>query len=282
MSITDDLKGYADTAVESGRAVLNDGITQARTAVNEGLTDLRTAVDESIDGAGERAGKLAESATGVTTHAINRARYNAYAAVGAGDLAVTTLITKAQELPSDVVGVVTRVQNTATDLAEKVQTRIVDLAGKAGDVVGSAQGTVDGVRDGSLVEQLVGQAREARETALTQANRRRAELFNRGEHVVAEIRKDPRLQRASGLVEAATDTVTEAVAYPARRRAGEKAAATRARNARATKAAATRARTSSTTTAAKSGTASTAKSAPARKSTARKTTARKTATKSAG
>ena len=50
----------------------------------ERLTTLRTTLDESIDGAGERAGKLAETATGAGTQVIDRARYDAYAAVGAG------------------------------------------------------------------------------------------------------------------------------------------------------------------------------------------------------
>lgn len=266
MSIATDLKGYADAAVETGRSAINDGISQGRTAVNEGLTQLRTAVDEGIDGAGDRATKLSVSASGIGTYALNRARYNAYAAVGAGDLAVSTLITRAQELPGDVSDAVAKAQAAAVELADKLQARVLAAAGKAGDVVGTAQGTVDGVRSGRVVDQV----RENAESYGKQLNRRRAELFNRGEHVVAELRKDPRVAHVAGLVETATDTVTEAVteaaAYPARRRAGEKAAATRARNARTAKAAATRAR----------------KSAPAKKAAPRKSAARSTTTGSTG
>ena len=245
MSITTDLKGYADAAVETGRSVINDGLGQSRTVVNERLTQLRTTLDGSIDGTGDRAGKLAETATGVGTQALDRARYDAVAGVGAVDTFVTTVVTRLQELPNDVVGTITKVQNTATDAADKVQGRFQTVLGKANETVGTAQGTVSDVRSGAII----GKSRESAEAYRKQVEEtlaaRRADLHARGEAVVTELRKDPRVTRVTKLVGVATETVEDVAAKPSRRRSAEQAQATRAHNersARAKKAANTRAR----------------------------------------
>lgn len=264
MSITQDLKGYADAAVETGRSVINDGLTQSRSAVNERLTQLRTTLDDTIDGAGERAGKLAETVTGTGTQAVDRARLNAYATVGTFDAVVTTVVTRLQEFPNDVAGAVARAQNAATDAAEMVQTRVNQAARRAGDV-----------------------AQDARPASLrSQAQERLADLAARGESVVTELRQDPRVVRVAGLVGAATDNLEQVAAGPARSRAAEKAQATRAHNersARAKKAANTRARRSATTATPRKRTArttTTTTSTTARKATkASKASNASTATK---
>jgi hypothetical protein len=269
MSFTSDLKGYADAAVETGRSVLNDGfaqsrtavddgITQARSAVNGRLTSLRSTLDEGIDGAGERAGKLAETAAGTGTQALDRARYDVYAAVGAVDAVVTGVVTRLQELPVEIVSRVTRVQNTATDAADRIQARIQSLSG-------TVESTVTDVRTGAIVDKTRESAEAYRKQVEQTYSERRADLHARGEAVVTELRQDPRVQRVASLVGAAAVSVEDAAAKPSRRRAAEQAQATRARNersARAKKAASTRKATPATKA--------------ARKTTARKTTARKT------
>jgi hypothetical protein len=253
MSFTNDLKGYADAAVETGRSVINDGIAQGRTAVNEGLTQGRTAVNEritalrstvdgGIDGAGDRAGKFAETATGVGTQALDRVRSDVVAAVGALDAAVTGLVTRLQEFPNDVVGSFAKVQNGATDAADKLQGRFQTVLGQS---VGTAQTTVADVRSGAII----GKTRESAEAYRKQVEQtyaaRRADLHTRGEAVVTELRKDPRVARVASLVGVAAETVEDVAAKPARRRSAEQAQATRAHNersARAKKAASTRAR----------------------------------------
>lgn len=258
MSITQDLKGYADAAVETGRSVINDGFAQSRTAVNERLTQLRSTLDDGIDGAGERAGKLAETVTGTGTQAIDQARISAYATVGTVDTVVTTVVTRLQEFPSDVAGAVAKTQTAATDAAEKVLTGVSKVVGKAGDAVQE-------VRPANLRSQ----AQSAADAYATKLQERRVDLAARGEAVVTDLRNDPRVVRVASLVGAATDTVEQVAAKPARSRAAEKAQATRAHNersARAKKAANTRARKSATT-------------ATPRKRTARTTTTTATPTK---
>lgn len=260
MSITTDLKGYADAAVETGRSVINDGFGQSRAVVNERLTKIRTTLDEGIDGAGARAGSLAETATGVGTQAADRVRYETVAAVGAVDAVVTGLVTRLQELPNDVVGTITRAQNTATDAADKLQ-------GRFQTVLGSTQETVGDVRTGAIIGKTRGSAEAYRKQVEETLAARRADLHARGEAVVTELRKDPRVVRVASFVGAATETVEDAAAKPSRRRSAEQAQATRAHNersARAKKAASTRARKNA---------------APAKKATARKSTAKKATTK---
>ncbi|MHA3702817.1 hypothetical protein ACXR2U_11610 [Jatrophihabitans sp. YIM 134969] len=273
MSITSDLKSYADAAVETGRNVVNGGIGQTRTAVNGGLSQTRTAVnerftkvrstlDESIDGAGARAGSLTETATAVGTQALDRARYDVYAAVGAVDAVVTGVVTRLQELPVEVVSRIAKVQNTATDAADKITARFQDLTG-------TAESTVSDIRTGAIVDKTRETA-EARRQRLEQAySEARADLHARGEAVVTELRHDPRVQRVAGLVGASVATVEDAAAKPARRRSAEQAQETRARNersARAKKAATTRARKATPAKATKKTTAKrTTKAAPARK-----------------
>lgn len=271
MSITTDLKSYADAAVETGRSVINDGISQGRDVVNTRITALRGALDEGFDLAGTRAGKFGETATGVGTQALDRARLNALAVVGAGDAAVTGLVARLQELPVELANTVLQAQNRAADAAERVQTRLFAAAGKAGGVVSTASGTVDGVRTGALFDQ----ARGAAEALGKELDERRSEYATRGEAVVTELRKDPRFVRLAGLVGAATDAVEDAAAAPARHKSAEKAAATRARNARsasAKKAASTRARKSAGASARKTTAQKTARKTAPRKSTATKAT----------
>ena len=274
MSLTNDLKSYADAAVETGRSVVNDGLTQSRTVVNERLTQLRGTLDGSIDGAGDRAGKLAESATGAGTQVLDRARYDVYAAVGAVDAVVTGLVTRLQELPNDVVGSFAKAQNTATDAADKLQSRFQTVLGKAGETVGAAQGTatqtVADVRSGAFLEKTRESAEAYRKLVEKTYAETRSDLHARGTAVVTELRKDPRVAKVAGLVGQAAESVEDVAAKPARRRSAEQAQATRARNersARATKAASTRAR--------KAAPAKAAKKTTARKTTARKTTASK-------
>lgn len=245
MSITDDLRGYADAAVETGRSVINDGFGQSRTAVNERLTQLRTTLDDGIDGAGDRVGSLAETATGVGTQALDRARYDAVAAVGAVDTLVTTVVARLQEFPNDVVGAVTKVQNSATDAADRIQGRVQSVLGKANDTVGTASSTVSDVRTGAILDKTRESAEAYRKQVEETVAARRADLHARGEAVVTELRNDPRVVRVASFVGAATETVEDAAAKPSRRRAAEQAQATRAHNersARAKKAASTRAR----------------------------------------
>lgn len=270
MSITNDLKGYADAAVETGRSVVNDGFAQSRTAVNERLTALRTTLDESIDGAGERAGKLAETATGAGTQVLDRARYDAYAAVGAVDAVVTGLVTRLQELPNDAVRTVAKAQNGLTDAADKVQARIQTVLGKANETAATAGQTVADVRTGAILDKTRESAEAYRKRLEENYAETRSDLYARGTAVVTELRKDPRVSRVAGLVGQAAETVEEVAAKPARRRSAEKAQATRAHNersARATKAAQTRAR--------KAAPAKAAKETTARKTTARKSAATK-------
>ena len=249
MSITTDLKGYADAAVETGRSVINAGFGQSRAVVNERLTKVRTTLDETIDGAGARAGSLAETATGAGTQVLDRARYDVYAAVGAVDAVVTGLVTRLQELPSDAARTVAKAQNTATDAADKVQGRVQSVLGKANETVGTAQKTADDVRTGAIIGKTRESAEEYRKQVEQTYAARRADLHARGEAVVTELRKDPRVVRVAGFVGAAAETVEDAAAKPSRRRSAEQAQATRAHNersARAKKAASTRARKAAT------------------------------------
>lgn len=228
MSLVTDVRGYAETALEQGKTIAGQ--------------------------AQSRLGAASEDAQGQLKSYAGTARKQAYALLGAGDVAISTISKRAETLPGEARG-------KAQSYAAAGQSAVAELRGRGEQAVKQAVGEArdftpaDGVKTArSTVEAYFGQAKATYDA-----------LADRGQKVALYLR---------GTVEGVVNR-TEADALRAAKPTAAKILATKPptqRKPAAKKAAAKR--TPATKRTARAG-------GSAVKSTARKSTARKAPAKSA-
>jgi hypothetical protein len=231
MSVLDDVRSYAEIALEQGKTI--GGQAQARLGAVSGEARGQASA------ASEEAKRFAEKLAELTLK-------QAFALLGAGELAVTAVTKRAEGLSADARSGAEKVASSVDSLQDLAQAYAAGLRGKSEKAVADAKGFKPS--EGAKA------ARQAMDAYVEQAKTVLDVFAERGEKVAARLRKTPRLAVVVSLVDHTEDEpVSRPVAKPAARKAP-------ARKTAAKKAPAKKAPT---------------KKAPARKAPARKAPARK-------
>ena len=215
MSVLDDVRSYAEIALEQGKNIA--GQAQAR------LGSVSGEARDQANVASADAKRFAETLAEV-------ARKQAFVLLGAGDLAVTAVTKRGEGLSADARSRAEKVGINVDSLQAKAQAYAADLRSKSEKAVADAKGLKAG--------ESAKAARHAVDAYVEQAKNVLDVLAERGEEVAKRLRKTPRLAVVVSLVDRDEDEpVTRPVAKPAAKKAPAKKAA--AKKAPAKKAATT-------------------------------------------
>jgi hypothetical protein len=202
MSVLDDVRSYAEIALEQSKTIA--GQAQAR------LGSVSGEARDQASAASEDAKRFAETLAEV-------ARKQAFALLGAGDLAVSAVTRRAEGLSADARSGAEKVATSVDSLQDKAQAYAADLRGKSEKAVADAK--VYKAGEGAKA------ARQTVDAYVEQAKTVLDLLAERGEKVAERLRKTPRLAVVVSLVDRAEDEpVTRPVAKPAARKAPAKKA----------------------------------------------------------
>jgi hypothetical protein len=283
MSIVTDAREYADSALDQGKAALDHAKATLDHSIDEGKATLDHRLDDGKAALGQ--------ATGVTVAVTNRltaliagSPNPAYVAVGAADLALSSLTKRSEELPGDAIASYNKATETSKSLISLVQRRRAARLAQLRRRIDAGYDSARSLRSID-VEARVGTLREAADGYVGLVKNVVDSLGARGEARVGELLDDPRISRLTAELAQLGETVTaklpvgvihtlglgsglgspeqsSARPAPARKVAAKKAAAKRAAKAPANKAPAEKAAGATVT---------------ARKATARTATAGKAA-----
>jgi hypothetical protein len=208
MSVFDDVRSYAEIALEQGKNMA--GQAQARIGTVPGEARDRANV------ASQDAKRFGETLAEVL-------RKQAFALLGAGDLAVSAVTKRGEGLSADARSGVEKVGINVDSLQAKAQAYAAGLRSNSSKAVANAKGIKAGESAKAArhaVDAYVGQARNVLDV-----------LAERGEKAAARLRKTPRLAVVVSLVDRTEDEpVSRPVAKPAAKKAaaGKKAPAKKA------------------------------------------------------
>jgi exonuclease VII small subunit len=282
MSISTDVRAYADAALEQGKSALEQGksaLEQGKGALEQGKTVLdqgKAVLDQ---------GRSALTQASVTVTTINKrlvedAPKSAFAALGAADLVAGTVTKRVEALPAEAVAQVAKVQETGAAVITKAQT---DALAKVVDLRHKFDASVEAAKSVRTAD-VQAKAKGAAESYLVAAKSIYDALIERGEVKASELRKDPRLAKLLGEVadaaEAVTDKLESVIGTVTSGKAG-RSRRVRATKAPAKKAPAKKAPAKKASTASATATKAPAKNATATKASATKAPARKAAAKKA-
>lgn len=199
MSYNNDVRDYADAALNQGKAAIGQG----RVAVEQAAAAAGVAVEQ----ASTVAASVVENATKRFNSTLKLRPTNvtepAYAAVGAADLVAETLTKRLESLPADVLTNLTKLSESGRARLNKAQVeavkRVVELRARFDAGLASAKdlrsadlsAKAKGVSDGYLAL-----AKSVFDT-----------LASRGETRVDELRHEPRVTRLIDDVNGATDSI---------------------------------------------------------------------------
>jgi hypothetical protein len=197
MSVRDDVRSYAEIALEQGKTI--GGQAQARLGT----------VSEEARG---QASAASEEAKRFAERLVELTRKQAFALLGAGELAFTALTKRAEGLSADARSGAEKVASSVDSLQDLAQAYAADLRGKSEKAVADAKGLKPS--EGAKA------ARQVVDAYVEQAKTVLDVLSERGEKVAARLRKTPRLAVVVSLVDRTEDEpVSRPVAKPAARKA---------------------------------------------------------------
>jgi heparin binding hemagglutinin HbhA len=181
MSISHDVRSYADLAVAQGKNVLTQAATTVKTTNRRLLSD---------------------------------APKPAYVALGAADLIAATVTKRVEDLPVDAVSTVNKAQQNGHELITRAQADALTRLAELRKLVDSGVETVTALPSTakSAGEAYLAAARSATEAYFSTARQVYGSLSNRGEVKAGELRNDPRVAKLLGGVDDAVGSLQQTVA----------------------------------------------------------------------
>ena len=197
MSVRDDVRGYAEIALEQGKTMA--GQAQAR------LSTVSGEARDQASSASEDAKRFAETLA-------EMARTQAFALLGAGQSAVTAVGKRAEGLSTDARSGAEKLATSVNSLQNLAQAYAADLRAKGEKAMADAKG----INAGDSAKA----ARQAVDTYVGQAKSALDVLSGRGAKVAERLRKAPRLAVRVSLVDPTKDEdETRPVARPTAKKA---------------------------------------------------------------
>ena len=197
MSVLNDVRGYAEIALEQGKTIAGQAQARFGNATGEAR--------DQASSASEDAKRFAETLAEV-------ARKQAFALLGAGDLAVSAMSKRAEGLTTDARSGAEKLASSVDSLQDKAQAYAADLRGRGEKAVSDAKAikpTDSAKAARQAMDAYVGQAKSVLDV-----------LAERGEKVADRLRKTPRLAVVVSLVDRSDG---EPAARPVAKPAAEKA-----------------------------------------------------------